>query len=248
MTEIERLSETGIKKFKYDVANEWRRAVKADWFKHLQNGKALGEGEIRYESVKEDYRAYFTSDDPDVVEKYLYSAYGTTLLCALFTGTQILILQIGDGTCMVLQKDGEWSVPIPPDEDNNLNVTASLSSSKAELKIRHAILDCENETPNLPAAIFLSTDGLDDCFPYYRNEEHLRKFYTNVVLGNIMEVGLETTAEEIKNELLEKMTKRFSQDDISMGYLIADDVALLKEAYDNIDSCYKSSAQKDVNQ
>ncbi len=89
-------SDTGIKNFKYSLANEWRNAARRDWNLRLKN---LGANEIRYKSVSEKYKARFTSPDASVVEKYLYTAYGTTLICALSIGTQILIFQIGDGTC-----------------------------------------------------------------------------------------------------------------------------------------------------
>ena len=228
--------DTGIKNFKFEFVSEWKKAVKNDWEERLKNVSELGEGELRYKSVSEKYKARYTSEP----EKYLYTAYGTTLICAVSIGKQILFLQIGDGSCVVLQKDGEFKIPVPPEEENFLNVTVSLCEEKSELKIRHAILNCDEESPSFPAAIFLSTDGLDDCFEYHKNEEHLYKFYADVLLENILQFGFDSTEEEIKSQLLPGMTKRFSQDDISLAYFVVEDLNLLKEIHEKIDRKYKS--------
>ena len=241
LKEGERFGDTGIKNLKYTFVQKWREAVKKDWYERLQ-GKSLGEGEVRYESVSEKYIERYNSTDPKVLEKYLYVAYGTTLICAVSIGTQVLILQIGDGTCVLLQRDGEFCVPVPADENNVLNRTTSLCDEDAVLKIRHAVINCDKNSPNAPVAIFLSTDGLDDCFPYYQNEEHLFKLYADVILDNIVKRGwlFFLTENEIKNELLPGLSKRASQDDISLAYLIDSNPANLKETFAKIDSRYKT--------
>ena len=242
LTIVERFSDTGIKKFKFDFVNEWRKAVKNDWDERLKGG-ALGENEVRYKSVSDKYKARYTSDNPQIVEEYLYNAYGTTLICAISIGTQILILQIGDGTCVVLQQNGEFKIPVPPSDENFLNVTTSLCESNAELKIRHAILNCENPQ-NAPVAIFLSTDGVDNCFPYYKNEEHLYNFYSGVIIENMLSAGYDATEKEIAEQLLAGMSKKGSKDDISLAYFVAEDIKVLEETYKNIDAKYKSAEKK----
>ena len=232
-------SDTGINNFKYKLVSEWRNAAHRDWSLHLDGGKNLGDGEIRYSSVSDKYKARFTSPDSRVVEKYLYTAYGTTLLCALSIGTQILIFQIGDGTCVVLQQDGRFTTPVPADSENFLNVTTSLCDDKANLKIRHVVLD------TAPAAIFLSTDGLDDCYSYYQNEEYLYKFYADVVIDNMINCGYHDTEKEIVESLLPGMTARGSRDDISLAYLIVEDIEILRAAFNKILPEYRpSSCQK----
>lgn len=235
----ERFSDNGIKNFKYDLVQEWRKAVKKDWQERLSGG-VLGEGEIRYKSVSDKYKARYTSDNPKIVENYLYTAYGTTLVCAISIGTQILILQIGDGSCVVLLKNGELISPVPKDPENFLNVTTSMCDDKSELKIRHAVLECGNFSINSPVAIFLSTDGLDDCFPYYKNEEHLYKFYSGVVIENMLEFGYDSTEDEIQDQLLVGLTKRSSHDDISLAYLVPEDIEILRKVYNQIDNNHKS--------
>ena len=236
----DRFSDTGIKNFKYSLWNEWRKAVKNDWDTKLKETGELGAGEIRYNSVSDKYKERFSSNDESIVEKYLYTAYGTTLICAISIGTQILFLQIGDGTCVVLQRNGEIRVPIPNDDENFLNVTVSLCEENAHLKIRHAVLDCGTDDPSTPIAIFLSSDGLDNCFEYDENEQHLYKFYTNTIIENMVNYGYDSVAEEIKVKLLPLMTSKGSRDDISLAYLVTDDINLLRETYNDISDYYKS--------
>ena len=239
----ERFSDMGIRNFKYDFVNEWRKAVKKDWYDRLSNGKPLGKGEIRYESVSDKYKSRYTSDNPQIVENYLYTAYGTTLICAVSIGSQILFLQIGDGTCVLLQRDGEFRLPVPSDDENFLNVTVSLCDKDAERKIRHAVMDCDTYSPNSPAAIFLSTDGLDDCFPYYQNEEHLYKLYADVVIDDMIKNRFQNTDDEIREKLLPELTQKASQDDISLAYFILPTVWALRETFNKIDARYKTPTE-----
>ena len=243
-----RFSETGIGNFKYAIWREWRRLVKEDWDNRLSTHSALGEGEVRYETVSDKYKARFTSTDEDVIERYLYAAYGTTLLFAVAIESQLLLLQIGDGTCVVLQRDGEFRVPVPPDEENFLNVTVSLCEEDANLKIRHVVIDCDAESPTSPVAVFLSSDGVDDCYPVYRNEQHLYKLYS-IILENVLNVGFEATEAEITDTLLPGMTSKSSQDDISLAYFLTEDISVLCETFDNISPTLKPQikvAKEDV--
>lgn len=106
-------------------------------------------------------------------------AYGTTLICAVSIGAQVLVTQIGDGSCVVLQKDG-FKSPVPSDAENFANVTTSLCDAEAYKKFRHVVLDCAESSPLEPLAIFLSTDGLDYCYPIYENERWLYRLYGDV--------------------------------------------------------------------
>ena len=234
----ESFSDTGINNFKYQVWCEWRRLVKEDWEHRLSQGAPLGEGEVRFESVSEKYKERFTSTQRDVVERYLYTAYGTTLLWVVVIESQILLLQIGDGTCVVLRRDGKYCTPVPDEEENFLNVTVSLCGENASSKIRHCVLDRHAGSPTEPIAVFLSSDGVDDCFPIYMNELHLFKLYT-LIIENVLESGFDATESEIEQELLPDLTSRGSHDDISLAYLICDDLDTLRQTYEQIDSAHK---------
>jgi hypothetical protein len=242
-----RFSETGIINFKYSIWLEWKRKIKEHWDSRLQNKETFGDEEVRFKSVSEKYKGRFTSEDEFVVSRYLYTAYGTTLLFVVAIASQILILQIGDGTCVILQRNGEYRMPVPSEEQNFLNVTVSLCEEDAHLKIRHAVIDCDSDSPTAPVAVFLSSDGVDDCYPVFRNEEHLYKLYS-IIIENISQSGFEETETEIANNLLPGMTTKSSQDDISLAYLITEDAVLLREAFENIMPLYKATVNADVKQ
>ncbi|MCR5214664.1 MAG: protein phosphatase 2C domain-containing protein [Eubacterium sp.] len=230
-------SETGIHYFKYTFWQEWRRLVKEHWEACKNNPDHEGANAFRYEGVSDKYKARYESEDKDIVDRYLYTAYGTTLIFAIKIEKQILILQIGDGTCVVLMDDGSYSCPVPVDEDNFLNVTASLCEENAYKSIRHVVIDCDDRASK-PVAIFLSSDGLDDCYPLYNNCEYLFKLYS-ALIDNINNVGFEDTEKEIECDLLPELSRQGSQDDISLSYMVCEDSDLLKETYNRINEEYK---------
>ena len=213
----ENFSENGIKNFEFKILEEWRAAVKKHWRENPPS-----DDELRWQNVSDKYKMRFASD-----EKFLPVAYGATLLCAVSIGSQVLIVQIGDGSCVVFQQSGEFKMPVPPDAENFANVTTSLCDLDADKKFRHAVLDCAEDSPLAPAAIFLSTDGLDDCYPIFENDKWLYKFYFDTIIDSMICNGLSLTAQEIRADLLPYMTEHGSNDDISLAYFVTNDLNLL---------------------
>ncbi len=215
----ETFSDSSIINFELKLWEAWREAVKADWIKN-----PVRDDEPRWQNVSDKYKARFTTD-----EQYIPVAYGTTLICAVSIGWQVLIVQIGDGSCVVLQKNGEFKVPVPPDSDSFGYVTTSLCDVDGYKKFRHVVLDCAEDSPLAPVAIFLSTDGLDDCYPIGDNAKYLYKLYASTVIDSMINSGFEKTREALRNELLPYMTEHGSNDDISLAYLVTNDLNLLKQ-------------------
>ena len=211
----ETFSENGIRNFELSIVENWRKKVLADWNARL----STLENEPRWQTVSDKYKARFTDDDENIRARNIPVAYGTTLLCAISIGTQVLIAQIGDGTCVVMQRDGEFAVPVPPDKKNFANMTTSLCDEDAFGKFRHVVLNCDE---NSLAAIFLSTDGLDDCYPLFDNEKHLFKFYRETIVDGLTNDGFASTATDLREDILPYMTERGSNDDISLAWLVAE--------------------------
>lgn len=231
-----RLHDSAVNNFKFAVWREWQEEVKVHWDAYYELHDHLGETEARYSSVSEKYKKRYETED--LSQRYLYTAYGTTLMFAISTGRQILILQIGDGTCAVLKQNGEWYCPVESDEDNYMNVVVSLCEEKAYLKMRHVILDCNDDSDEMPVAVFLSSDGLDDCFPVYENERHLFELYT-VIIENILRSGFAATEDEVTKELLPGLTSMGSNDDISLAYFVTENIESLKSAFEQISEEYR---------
>ena len=140
-------------------------------------------------------------------------AYGTTLIAALQTDSFLLVLHIGDGSCVIAGRENGkavFSMPVPECTKSFLNATTSLCEKDAIDNFRHYY------SKELPAAVLIATDGVDDCF---KSPEKLYGFY-RVILASFSDP--EKTEEKAKAELLEylpMLSERGSRDDISIGVM-----------------------------
>lgn len=173
------------------------------------------------EAIEEDFLARpFTSDELEhLSDKDITSlnesngwalAYGTTLITAVITSEFWFGLHIGDGKCVVFSESDEFLQPIPWDERCFLNATTSLCDDKALERFR---IFFNNE--NLPKAIFVASDGVDDTFG---TDESLHGFYKSV-----LQLFEEKNFDDAEKELLAflpLLSAKGSQDDISIGGII----------------------------
>lgn len=149
----------------------------------------------------------------------LQAAYGTTLIGAVLAENFWLGLQIGDGKCVVVSETGEFTQPIPWDEECFLNVTTSLCDENAAKEFRF----CFSRT--LPAAVFIGSDGIDDCFA---GDERLYDFY-RVTLKSFAETDEETAIAQLK-EYLPTLSEKGSGDDMSVRILVNTDLVCKSES------------------
>ena len=149
----------------------------------------------------------------------LQAAYGTTLIGAVLAENFWLGLQIGDGKCVAVSETGEFTQPIPWDEECFLNVTTSLCDENAAKEFRF----CFSRT--LPAAVFIGSDGIDDCFA---GDERLYDFY-RVTLKSFAETDEETAIAQL-NEYLPTLSEKGSGDDMSVGILVNTDLVCKSES------------------
>lgn len=96
ITAGENFSDAGIRNFLFAVCNEWREAVMSDWREN-----PFDTDEPRWANVSDKYKARFASTDEKILAQHVPVVYGTTLLGALSIGSQVLLIQIGDGTCVI---------------------------------------------------------------------------------------------------------------------------------------------------
>ena len=149
----------------------------------------------------------------------LQSAYGTTLIGVMLAENFWLGLQIGDGKCVVVSKDGEFTQPIPWDEQCFLNVTTSICDENAAKEFRF----CFERT--LPAAVFIGSDGIDDCFA---TDERLYDFY-RLTLRSFAQTNDQTAVSQLK-DYLPTLSEKGSGDDMSVGIIVNTDFARQKTA------------------
>lgn len=185
-----------------NIIYRWREAIAADL-----TLEPFTETEIAILSPKE-LTAFQT-------EEGWVSAYGTTLIAAVRAKEFWFGLHIGDGKCVAVDSTGEYSQPIPWDEKCFLNQTTSLCDENALSRFRYYF-----SKENLPIAIFIASDGVDDTFG---TDEALHGFY-KTILQLFSEKGFPDGVAELQT-YLPQLSAKGSQDDISIaGILVRKEV------------------------
>jgi len=148
----------------------------------------------------------------NLIEGDVFETYGTTLIAAAVTPHYWFAIQIGDGKCVVINRNKEAEQPVPWDDRCFLNRTTSLCDEEAAALFRHYYSETQ------PLAIFLGSDGIDDSFPVNENEKHIARFYYNVY-DNYLKEGIKKGSSQL-SEMLPRFTQKGSGDDVSIAGII----------------------------
>ncbi|WP_305767242.1 protein phosphatase 2C domain-containing protein [Candidatus Epulonipiscium viviparus] len=113
--------------------------------------------------INEDYlsfppRDFLVQSSPT----YPPSIYGTTLIAALQLPNCLILLQQGDGRCIIFYEDGTADQPIPSDVRCTKNITTSICDPDAAASMQFTVINLKEK--NI-AACFLGTDGVEDTYP-----------------------------------------------------------------------------------
>lgn len=149
-------------------------------------------------------------------------AYGCTLILVIVTRDFCLAIRNGDGQCVMVDAEGNFSTPIPWNDNCQFNVTTSLCDPDALDHFRSFY------TTRLPAAVFAGSDGVDDS---YTSPEELFNLYRGICL-DALDDGPEATAAMV-SQLIPEISRRGSADDISIAALL--DLSRLEEARASIE-------------
>lgn len=158
-------------------------------------------------NVSDKYKKIYMSEN--ISERRAYKAYGCTLIAYVVTEKFSFGMQIGDGKCVVIDKNGTFSEPIPWDENCQMNVTTSICDSNAADEFRFFV------TEEKPSAVFCGSDGIDDS---YANVEEMYALYRSII-KIFIEYGSDVGKAEIK-EYLPVLTKKGSGDDVSIAFIM----------------------------
>lgn len=139
--------------------------------------------------------------------------YGTTLIAGLQTERYLLLLQQGDGRCVVFDSRGNAVQPIPWDDKCFGTVTTSLCDDDAVQRCRYHIIDLE-ENPVI--ACIAGTDGVEDSFPDSMEKTHA---YYRDLLCYACENDV-PALENYLDEELKKLSASGSADDITVSGII----------------------------
>ncbi len=157
--------------------------------------------------IEADYR----QEPFDTHGGHWQKAYGTTLIATLCTERDFFGLQIGDGHCVAIAQNDTCVQPVPWDKRCFLNRTTSLCDKDALNEFRFCM-----ERANRYKAIFVATDGAEDCFA---GTEGLYDFYR--VLHGQLRADFEKAVDDLRG-YLPTMSQRGSTDDISVAGIVRD--------------------------
>lgn len=191
-----------------EICRRWSAAVLSDY-----ENDPFSEAEL--EKVSEKYRAHYQSGS------HVQHAYGATLIAVLESAAGILAIRCGDGECIAIDGHGHFSRPIPWNDKCDVNVTTSLCDTDAIEEFRWAWLE------EMPAALWISTDGVDNSYP---DPADLEEFYANLSV-RALEQGCDAVTQELQS-FLPVLTQRCSQDDLSAAAMV--DFAALATARDRL--------------
>lgn len=139
--------------------------------------------------------------------------YGTTLIAGLQTEKYLLLLQQGDGRCVVFDSEGNASQPIPWDDRCVGTATTSLCDNDAAQSCRYYIVDLEK---NPVIACIAGTDGVEDSFPTSMEKTHA--FYRE-----LLQYACDNSVEALEEYLvdtLNELSTNGSADDITISGIV----------------------------
>jgi serine/threonine protein phosphatase PrpC len=192
-------AETQIRQLVISIVKTWNDAVNKDF-------TASPFGSAEFAGLSDEIKTKYRTGD------YYRHAYGTTLIAVVLCDTYYFGFHIGDGKCTVLRNNGTFEQPILWDERCYLNVTTSVCDDDAAERARIIV------SKELPAAVFLCSDGLDDCYPVNDNEKYLYNFYCKIAL-EFLDNDFGKTYSNLK-ELFPKLSQKGSGDDTSVAAIL----------------------------
>lgn len=152
-------------------------------------------------------------DAAEYAERYMRGEriehiYGTTLIAGLLTDQYLLLLQQGDGRCVVFDQTGIATQPIPWDDRCFANVTTSVCDVDAAQSCRYYIV---NLSDTKVIACFAGSDGVEDSF---NSMDKMHAFYRELI-KKIQELGTKEF-EVYLNEYLPSFSENGSGDDVTI--------------------------------
>lgn len=142
-------------------------------------------------------------------EKRIESAYGTTLIAVACTKDYWFGIHIGDGKCVAINPEGKFVQPIPWDEKCFLNATTSICDTDALNRFRSFYSE------KLPVAVFVGSDGIDDCFS---TEQQLYNLY-KTVLYSFATSDFDAAVVDL-SDYLPRLSAKGSGDDVSVAAVL----------------------------
>ena len=194
--DLKRHSKQLLATLESSIISDWNEAVNAHY-----DANPFEESELKALSEKAK-RRYLSREK-------IESAYGTTLIAVAVTPDYWFGIHIGDGKCVAVSPEGRFVQPIPWDDKCFLNATTSICDSEALNNFRNFYSE------KLPVAVFVGSDGIDDCFS---NSQQLNNLY-KTILFSFATNEFEAAVSEL-NDYLPRLSAKGSGDDVSIAAVL----------------------------
>lgn len=203
--------EEKLKKLEESIINTWNQLI---YGHYTQN--PFTEEELN--NVSEKIKKKYAKDE------HIENAYGTTLIAVAMTKEYWFGIHIGDGKCVAINPAGKFVQPIPWDKKCFLNSTTSICDPEALKNFRHFYSE------KLPVAVFVGSDGIDDCFS---KNEQLHNFYKTILYSFATE-EFQKAIDDLK-DYLPRLSARGSGDDVSIAVILDFDLVPKLDVVKNFD-------------
>lgn len=177
-----------------------------------------------YERIMENLRENpFTEEELSVAERdadeyrrgiHCEHAYGTTLIAFLLIEDYLILIQQGDGRCIVFYEDGTADEPIPWDDRCYSVYTTSMCNEDVSSSIRHCVI---NLKCNPILGCFVGSDGVEDA--YGEDDVDARLNFYRRRLCEFDDWGKELFEKNV-GEILDLHSRDGSKDDVSIAGIV----------------------------
>lgn len=193
-----------------------------------------------YDAIKEDsLNKTFTDEEKSKLGNAdIKKAYGCTLIVAVKTTDFTFAYQIGDGRLFAVAPYNirKWEQPVPWDSLCEDNVTTSLCNVHPIERFRYYL----NSGNNQPFALFVCSDGIEDCFDGEHNSmftsEKLQVEYSEILCRFLSDDNFDKFCEDF----LIKESIHGSKDDMSIAFII-DDIYNIQERWIELNRLYRGA-------
>ncbi|MCQ2409550.1 MAG: protein phosphatase 2C domain-containing protein [Clostridia bacterium] len=184
-----------IRHLKEHIIYRWNEETKKDF-----DSYPLSVEEMTHlkEKDRDEYTSSLTISD-------YANIYGTTFIAGVITKDFYLILQLGDGNALILDKRG-LTQPVPEDENIHFQFTTSICQKDAISNFRHSYGFAS------PAAMILTSDGFRNSFI---NDDYFTDTIKEI-LSDINSQDPEAVRAGLEEDL-PVLSKKGSGDDISLA-------------------------------
>jgi hypothetical protein len=197
LSQIVEMPDKFLRQLEMSIVSRWREKT---YEHYLRDPFTLSEISTMSEKLRSRYE--------EAPNTQFVKAYGATLIVvAVLKQCFWFGLQLGDGKCVVLYKNGEIEHPIPINEKCFLNQTTSLCDETPLDEFRHHF-----DWKNFPRWLFVGSDGVENSF---NGDEGLNNFYEEVARAFRKKYWRDAIAE--LNEYLPMLSRKGSRDDVSIS-------------------------------